>query len=73
MFREQDPVSKLRGACDSDWVGDLTDRKSVSSVHIFHGANMIKSSSTGQAVQALSSGEAEYVSRWWKDQAKTSC
>ena len=45
---------------DSDWAGDLLDRKSTSSTYLFHGRNLIRSATSTQTTVALSSGEAEF-------------
>eukprot|EP00959_Pyramimonas_sp_CCMP1952_P264312 5527434-Pyramimonas_sp.AAC.1 len=47
--------------CDSDWAGGLKDKKSVSSVFVFHGAHFLKSTVSTQGTTALSSGEAEFT------------
>ena len=47
--------------CDSDWAGDVKDRKSVSSVFVFHGSHLLKSTVSTQGTIALSSGEAEFT------------
>jgi hypothetical protein len=46
---------------DSDWAGDLLDRKSTSSVFVFHGVHLVKHTVSSQTVIALSSGEAEFA------------
>lgn len=46
---------------DADWAGDKQDRKSVSGMAIYHGANLISWASKKQQAVALSSAEAEYT------------
>ena len=45
---------------DSDWAGDMTTRKSTSGGVIALGSHCLKTWSTSQGHQALSSCEAEY-------------
>ena len=45
---------------DSDWAGDLVDRKSTSGMVILRGKHLLRHSSTLQSIQSLSSAEAEY-------------
>ncbi|CAK0843308.1 unnamed protein product, partial [Prorocentrum cordatum] len=47
--------------CDSDWAGDLADRKSTSAVWVFYGKHLLRSSVSTQGTIALSSGEAEFT------------
>ena len=47
--------------CDSDWARDVIDRKSVSSVFVFYGLHLLKSTVSTQGTTALSSGEAEFT------------
>ena len=47
--------------CDADFAGDLADRKSTSSVFIFHGRHLVRSVVSTQSVIALSSGESEFA------------
>ena len=61
VYYEQEKPSKLVVRCDSDWAGDAIDRKSTSSIHVIRGMHLIRSVVSTQAVQALSSGEAEFV------------
>ncbi|KAL6582070.1 hypothetical protein OROMI_006084 [Orobanche minor] len=56
----------LKGYCDSDYAGDLDDRKSTSGFLFFMGDHAIAWSSKKQAIVTLSSCESEYV-------AATSC
>ena len=46
---------------DTDFAGDLLDRKSTSATFTFHGIHLIKSTVSTQTVIALSSGEAEFA------------
>ncbi|KAJ4820349.1 polyprotein [Rhynchospora pubera] len=50
----------LIGYSDSDWAGNLDDRKSTSGQVFFYGNNAISWSSKKQATVALSTAEAEY-------------
>ncbi|KAJ8503716.1 hypothetical protein OPV22_004602 [Ensete ventricosum] len=52
---------KLFGFTDSDWAGDLDDRKSTSGNIFSLGSGAISWSSKKQATTALSTSEAEYV------------
>ncbi|CAL1381539.1 unnamed protein product [Linum trigynum] len=57
---------KLVGYCDSDWAGDVDDRKSTTGFVFFLGDKAFTWSSKKQAIVTLSTCEAEYV-------AATSC
>ncbi|XP_059629556.1 secreted RxLR effector protein 161-like [Cornus florida] len=57
---------KLVGYCDSDWAGDLDDRKSTSGYCFFMGNTAFTWCSKKQPIVTLSTCEAEYV-------AATSC
>lgn len=46
---------------DADWAADKNDRKSVSGMAIYYGANLVSWSSKKQPTIALSTAEAEYV------------
>ena len=61
QYGVQEMPVKLVIRADSDWAGDLIDRKSTSSVHVIWGKHLIKSVVAGQATQALSSTEAEFL------------
>lgn len=58
--------SKLVGYCDSDWAGNLDDRKSTTGFVFFMGETAFAWSSKKQPIVTLSTCEAEYV-------ATTSC
>lgn len=51
----------IKAYSDSDWAGDVTDRKSVSGSVIYYGDNAISWFSRKQHCVALSSCEAEYI------------
>ena len=59
-LRYQDKFTHLTAFCDSDHAGCIRTRKSTSGVVIVLGHNQVRSLCRGQAVIALSSGEAEY-------------
>ena len=50
------------GYCDSDYAGDVDDRKSTSGLIFFFGSKPIAWNCSKQKVIALSSCEAEYIS-----------
>ncbi|XP_047329780.1 uncharacterized mitochondrial protein AtMg00810-like [Impatiens glandulifera] len=52
---------KLVGYTDSDWVGSIDDRKSISGYIFCLGSNVISWSSRKQKFVALSSAEVEYI------------
>ncbi|KAK3037884.1 hypothetical protein RJ639_032114 [Escallonia herrerae] len=52
---------KLMGYCDSDYAGDIVNRKSTTGVVFFLGNNAISWCSKKQPIVTLSSCEAEYV------------
>jgi len=52
---------RLHGYCDSDWAGDVDDRRSTTGFYFSLGSGSITWSSKRQATVALSSTEAEYV------------
>ena len=59
MRRELKPI--LLGYSDSDFAGDVEDRKSTTGVVYFLGNNLVTWASQKQKIVALSSCEAEYV------------
>lgn len=59
-YNKSDEV-KLVGFSDSDWVGCIDDRKSISAYVFNLGGSAIAWSSKKQATVALSSTEAEYI------------
>jgi len=66
IFYANIKVVKLVGYTDSDWVGDVETRKSMSGYTFHLGTGAISWSSKKQPVVALSTAEAEYM-------AVTSC
>ena len=60
LFRWQQRITKLATWCDTDHAGCIRTRKSVSGNATTLGTSCVCSNSKGQAVIALSSGEAEY-------------
>ena len=52
---------RVEGYTDSDWAGDITDRKSTSGYFTFVGGNLVTWRSKKQKVVALSSAEAEFM------------
>ena len=60
LFRRQRMISRLDVYSDSDHAGCLRTRKSTSGCVVMTGCNLLKSVCRGQAVVALSSGEAEF-------------
>ena len=60
MFRRQRILTRLDVYSDSDHAGCIRTRKSTSGCVIMAGCNLLKSVCRGQAVVALSSGEAEF-------------
>jgi len=61
VFYEQELPRYLKLRVDSDWAGDILDRKSVGSLQVFWGGHCLRAAVATQTVQALSSGEAEFV------------
>ena len=59
-FSYQENPKGINAWSDSDFAGCTRTRKSTSGGLVRHGGHIIRSWSTGQAVTALSSGEAEY-------------
>ena len=62
LFQNQERVSSLIGWCDADHAGCLRTRKSTSGGLIMAGRHTLLQWCRGQAVIAISSGEAEYYS-----------
>ena len=60
-FVEQEPCTVLVCSSDSDWAGDIVDRRSVSCTHISLGSHCVHASVGTQKTVALSSGEAEFI------------
>ena len=60
LFRYQHNISEMVGWADSNHAGCIRTRKSTSGGAVMIGSNMIITYTRGQAVIALSSGEAEY-------------
>lgn len=58
---KSNPTS-LVGYCDSDWAGDIGDRRSVSGYVVSYGGMIISWGCKKQTTVALSSTEAEYMS-----------
>eukprot|EP00959_Pyramimonas_sp_CCMP1952_P448077 9382579-Pyramimonas_sp.AAC.1 len=56
----QPPPKKLSIFTDSDFAGCARTRKSTSAMSVLCGSRWIKSSSTTQQVQSLSTGGAEF-------------
>ncbi|KAJ7961115.1 Retrovirus-related Pol polyprotein from transposon TNT 1-94 [Quillaja saponaria] len=66
LFYSSSHIINLVGYCDSDFAGDLDDRKSTTSFVFFMGNNAISWVSKKQPIVTLSTCEAKYV-------AATSC
>ena len=62
LVYESDTDCRLMGYCDSDYAGDLDDRKSTSGYIFLYGSKPIAWNCRKQKVIALSSCEAEYIS-----------
>ena len=62
LVYRSDKECELIGYCDSDYTGDLDDRKSTSCLIFFYGSKMIAWNCCKQKVIALSSSEVEYIS-----------
>lgn len=58
----QPPMSKATPWTDSDWAGDQATRRSTNCVLLYHGDHLLESTSAGQQVIAISSGEGEVYS-----------
>ena len=52
---------EMRAFCDSDWVGDADDRRSITGFCILLNGCLISWKSRGQKTVTLSSSEAEYI------------
>ena len=61
VMRWQREVRELHGLVDSDHAGCLRTRRSTSSCMIMRGGHLIRSSSTTQKQQGLSSAESEFL------------
>eukprot|EP00959_Pyramimonas_sp_CCMP1952_P069788 1456748-Pyramimonas_sp.AAC.1 len=61
-FRNQEMATSLQGWCDADHAGCLRSRKSTTGGAVLAGGHCLTHWCRGQAVIALSSGEAEYYS-----------
>ena len=62
LIYKQGKGLSLVGYCDSNYKGDLVDRKSTSGAFFFLGDNIITWMSQKQRIVALSSCEVEYIS-----------
>ena len=60
-YKKGESNFELIGYCDSNFAGDVGDRKSTASHNFFLGGMTIKWSSQKQSIVALSSCEAEYI------------
>ncbi|XP_050876909.1 secreted RxLR effector protein 161-like [Lathyrus oleraceus] len=66
MFYSNSEKYKLVGYSDSDWCGDIDDRKSTSGYVFFMGNTAFTWLSKKQQIVTLSTCEAEYVAAsWW--------
>ena len=61
VYEKNETGIKIVGYSDSDYVGDLDDRKSTTGMAFFLGKKLICWASQKQKIIALSSCEAEYV------------
>jgi hypothetical protein len=61
MYNKGEKGLKVHGYSDSDWAGDIDDRKSTSGMVFYLGCNPISWCSQKQKVVAHSSREAEYI------------
>ena len=59
-FDEQRDLSKITSTVDSDFAGDIKNRKSTTGQILRLGKHVVKTSSNLQSTVSLSSGEAEY-------------
>ena len=62
LFPRERPARMITMACDSDWAGNDSTRKSTSGNAAYLGNSCVRTTSTNQAVIALSAGEAEFYS-----------
>ena len=60
LFKWQKRVTRIMAWCDTDHAGCIRTRKSVSGCALTLGNSTVSTCCNGQAVVALSSGEAEY-------------
>ena len=60
LFKWQKRVTRIESWCDTDHAGCIRTRKSVSGCALMLGGSTVSTFCKGQAVIALSSGEAEY-------------
>jgi transposase InsO family protein len=73
-YSGRDPRSSLMCYCDSDWAGNVDDRKSITGYTFLIGGGAVSWQSRKQPTTALSSVEAEYMAStqaikealWWK-------
>ncbi|XP_050875617.1 secreted RxLR effector protein 161-like [Lathyrus oleraceus] len=65
MFYSNSDKYKLVGYSDSDWCGDIDDRKSTSGYVFFMGNTAFTWLSKKQPIVTLSTCEAEYVAASW--------
>jgi len=61
FFEEQEACTVLTVKSDSNWAGDIIERKSTSCIQLLRGKHLLRQQVSTQQVQALSSGEAEFV------------
>eukprot|EP00971_Amphidinium_carterae_P340622 6479059-Amphidinium_carterae.1 len=57
----QKPPNGIDVYTDSDFAGDVKERRSTSSCYVLAGKHLIRASTSTQSVIALSSGEAEFA------------
>lgn len=62
IYYQRANKTQIVGFCDSDWAGDYDDSKSTSGNVFFIGSAAVSWMSKKQAVVALSTAEAEYIS-----------
>ncbi|GJZ01586.1 retrovirus-related pol polyprotein from transposon TNT 1-94 [Tanacetum coccineum] len=65
LFYSSSKEYKLKGYSNSDWHGDVDDRKSTSGYVFFMGETAFTWASKKQPIVALSTCEAEYVAASW--------